>query len=72
VYREGRFLAENTGKQISKPGFTLTGGSITGNAAALEGGGVFVRNKGAYAPGRGTVTGNTAGDGEGENVYNNP
>ncbi|GHV80438.1 hypothetical protein AGMMS49944_22290 [Spirochaetia bacterium] len=66
------YKAQNTGKQISKPGFTFTGGSITGNAAEFVGGGVFVKKSGAYVPGRGTVTNNTAGDGEGENVYNLP
>ncbi|MFP3042173.1 right-handed parallel beta-helix repeat-containing protein [Treponema primitia] len=72
AYTRGNFEVQNTGKQIAKPGFTLTAGSITGNAAEFVGGGIFVKQSGAYAPGKGTVTGNTAGDGEGENVYNLP
>jgi predicted outer membrane repeat protein len=67
------FIVKNTGKQIDKATFTFTGGSITGNAAELVGGGIYVKDKGAYGPGIGTaagsVTGNSAGDGEGEDVY---
>jgi predicted outer membrane repeat protein len=64
-----RFTVQNTGKQLIKPSFTFTGGSITGNEAEFVGGGIFVKNKGAYVPVKGTVTGNSAGDGEGEDVY---
>lgn len=68
----GEWKIQDTGNQFPKPAFTFTAGSITGNEAAIEGGGIFVRTKGSYAPGRGTVTGNTSGDGDGPDVYTLP
>jgi hypothetical protein len=59
----------NTGKKIATPGFTLSGGSISGNAAEFVGGGVYVHEAGAFSQGKGTVSDNTAGDGEGGNIY---
>jgi predicted outer membrane repeat protein len=67
--RNYNYSVQNTGKQIAKPTFVFTGGSITANAAEFVGGGIYVKDKGAYVPGKGTATGNTAGDGEGENLY---
>ncbi|MDR1586782.1 MAG: hypothetical protein LBS57_04935 [Treponema sp.] len=59
----------DTGKQVSKPSFVFKGGSITGNEANFVGGGIWVKTKGAYTAGKGTLSGNTAGDGEGEDLY---
>ncbi|MDR3333696.1 MAG: right-handed parallel beta-helix repeat-containing protein [Treponema sp.] len=63
------FIVVYTDKNINMPAFTHTGGSITANEAEFVGGGIYVKNKGAYAAGKGTITDNTAGDGEGENLY---
>jgi hypothetical protein len=54
---------------VNVPAFNFTGGSITGNAAEFVGGGVYQKNAGAYLQGKGTLSGNTAGDGEGEDLY---
>jgi hypothetical protein len=49
---------------------TVTGGKITGNEAESAGGGVYVEKGAAYESVKGaSVTGNKAGDGEGENVF---
>lgn len=66
--RSDPFRSE-TGKKIGVPGFTLSGGSITGNAAEFVGGGVYVKEAGAFSQGKGTISDNTAGDGEGEDIY---
>ncbi|MDR2661974.1 MAG: hypothetical protein LBC31_03145 [Treponema sp.] len=60
---------QDTGRKSPVPAFTLNGGSITGNEAQFVGGGVYAKVKGAYQAGRGTLSGNAAGDGEGEDLY---
>jgi hypothetical protein len=46
----------------------MTGGDITGNTALNNGGGVFVKDGTCFIVG-GTISGNTAGSGKGNNVY---
>ena len=46
----------------------MTGGNITGNTAPNNGGGVFVKDGTCFILG-GTISGNTAGSGKGNNVY---
>jgi hypothetical protein len=60
-----------TKKSTNIPAFTLSGGSITGNEAEFVGGGVFAKTMAAFSKGTGTLSGNSAGDGEGEDVYIN-
>jgi hypothetical protein len=61
---------EKTGKKITPAAFTFTGGSITGNAATSVGGGVYREQAYAFTQGRGTLSGNTSGDGGGsENLF---
>jgi predicted outer membrane repeat protein len=50
--------------------FTLTGGSISGNEAEFVGGGVYVESDSKYTATGGTVENNTAGDGVGNDVFN--
>ncbi|MDR1143310.1 MAG: hypothetical protein LBK77_03710 [Spirochaetaceae bacterium] len=68
VYNLGSYI-EDADRKSPVPAFTLNGGSVTGNEAQFVGGGVYAKVKGAYQAGRGTLSGNTAGDGEGENLY---
>jgi predicted outer membrane repeat protein len=58
-----------TGKKIATPAFILSSGSVTGNTAEFVGGGIYIKETGAFSQGKGTVSGNTAGDGEGEDIY---
>jgi hypothetical protein len=49
---------------------TVAGGKITANEAEFVGGGVYVKGGATYEAGKGvSVTGNKAGDGEGEDVF---
>jgi hypothetical protein len=50
--------------------FTLSGGSITDNEAELAGGGIYAESGVIYTATGGTVTGNTAGNNVGHNVFN--
>jgi hypothetical protein len=58
-----------TGQKVIVPAFTLAEGSITGNEAQFVGGGVYAKAAAAFNKGAGTLSGNTAGDGEGEDLY---
>jgi len=58
-----------TGQKVTVPAFTLAEGSITGNEAQFVGGGVYAKAAAAFKKGAGTLSGNTAGDGEGEDLY---
>jgi hypothetical protein len=50
--------------------FTLSGGSVARNEAEFVGGGVYVESGAAFTQSRGVVvSGNAAGDGEGEDVF---
>jgi predicted outer membrane repeat protein len=50
--------------------FSLSGGSISGNEAEFVGGGVYIATGSTFQQsGRSTITGNIAGDGEGENIF---
>jgi hypothetical protein len=48
---------------------TMSDGEITGNGAEFVGGGIYVESGKTFTQGSGTVTGNTAGDGDGEDVF---
>jgi hypothetical protein len=49
---------------------TITGGKINGNEAEFVGGSIYVERGAAYETfGGASVTGNKAGDGEGEDVF---
>jgi predicted outer membrane repeat protein len=66
----GNNLVRETKKPpVNAPAVTLAGGSISGNAAEFVGGGVYQKKAGAFAQSKGTLSGNTAGDGEGEDLY---
>jgi hypothetical protein len=58
-----------TGKKFMVPAFLLSSGIITSNKAEFVGGGVYIKENGAFSQTNGTVTDNTAGDGEGEDIY---
>ena len=57
------------GNAAVAPAFTLSGGSITNNEAEFVGGGVYEKVKNAFNKASGTLSGNKAGDGEGEDIY---
>jgi predicted outer membrane repeat protein len=58
-----------SGKKFIAPAFLFSGGTITGNEAEFVGGGVYIKEDGAFSQVKGTVNGNRAGDGEGEDIY---
>jgi hypothetical protein len=62
-------MISSTGQKVAALAFTLAGGSITGNDAQFVGGGIYVKDAAAFKKGAGTISGNTAGDGEGEDLY---
>jgi hypothetical protein len=58
------------GCYVENDTLTVAGGKITANEAEFVGGGVYVKTGATYEPGKdASVTGNTAGDGEGEDVF---
>jgi predicted outer membrane repeat protein len=58
------------GYYVEKGKLTIAGGKITGNEAKYVGGGVYLKTGATYEAGKGaSVTGNKAGDGEGEDVF---
>jgi hypothetical protein len=58
-----------TGRKSVAAAFTHTGGSITGNEAQFVGGGVYAKTAEAFSQDAGALSGNSAGDGEGEDRY---
>jgi predicted outer membrane repeat protein len=49
---------------------TFSGGVITKNEAEFVGGGVYIATNSVFTQsGKGSINGNTAGDGEGENIF---
>ncbi|MDR2553592.1 MAG: hypothetical protein LBD31_10585, partial [Treponema sp.] len=60
-------------KKVSGPAFVLAGGSVTGNAAQFIGGGIYVKGGASvFSQGKGTLSGNSAGDGEGVDIHQQP
>jgi hypothetical protein len=58
------------GYYLEKGKLTIAGGKITANEAEFVGGGVYAKTGATYEPGKdASVTGNKAGDGEGEDVF---
>jgi len=54
---------------ISGDTFVFAGGSITDNEAEFVGGGVYIAEKSFFNKGKGTFSGNKAGDGEGVDIF---
>ncbi|MDR1901648.1 MAG: hypothetical protein LBQ88_05110 [Treponema sp.] len=66
----GAGLYINNGQYANRNAtLTITGGRITGNIAEFVGGGVYVASKSVFNQRGGTISGNEAGDGEGENIF---
>jgi hypothetical protein len=56
------------GVQVNVGGFTMNGGTISGNSTDGSGGGVWVDNGGSFTMSGGTISGNSAIDGGGVQV----
>jgi parallel beta-helix repeat protein/predicted outer membrane repeat protein len=64
-----KYISYSDTETVSCYPFVLNGGSITGNAAEFVGGGIYAVGDLAYSRVKGALSGNTAGDGEGEDLF---
>lgn len=73
IYYKGEdFQGVHDNKNIAAPygnTFKLSKGTITENVADFVGGGIYLEKNCIFIQGKGSITGNTAGDGVGLNIY---